>query len=636
MEVANPPVDDEIETTDEKSLEKGTEQTTEGNEEDLKYLWEKIGFHKPLAGFWYNLFLNLIELALGIVLSGVLYNIFYPFPESRGYVDISTAVFGFLITIFNIGTNRIMTRFIAEARIKDVNLMIKYIQYYIWYQMLTGLIQTTAFSIYILFFIPESSLGYAVWIMLLFSTTEFPGWLSVFSETLASLQHFHRSAIIGFLQGEVFQRITEGTFVILGGLYGDAHPEIGKMLGIAIGEVIGTYLDNFLGTLVAARLFSKSLESQGISAKVCFRRDFTWQDVKAPFIFGLKTGLPGLISGFSAFYILTLQIQYFPQLATYTALVGLLGPMFWIIGEANPSIRPLYTESYLNGKKELTRFYIAQSWRFSGLLIGFFLTIAFIVYLFLPDAFNAMELYYYLPAIPFILPYLLQRVLQLFIDEANDLIYAADRATYILISSIIGQTVNMGMMTLVLKVWQLQTMGIDLIIFTTVIAGNLAGYLMTIVAFVYVHKTVVKFKINIMQTFVAPGISLGVTFGLAYLLKLTLYEALNAAFGFYAALIPMVVIFLLMGIFIYFPLTAYLGGWDEGSYKDFNMATRMSGPSKFLVKPINKMVNLMGKKSPLNNKFPIDREVAEKEARELMELKKAGKLNLGSEYLKKI
>ena len=86
----------------------------------------------------------------------------------------------------------------------------------------------------------------------------------------------------------------------------------------------------------------------------------------------------------------------------------------------------------------------------------------------------------------------------------------------------------------------------------------------------------------------------------------------------------------LIGFFIYFPLTAVLGGWDEGHYSDFAKCVKMAGPSKFIVVSIFKAVKYFGKKSPLNNKFIYDRTEAEQEARELLLLKQSGQMQLNT------
>ena len=48
---------------------------------DTDELWDEIGFHRPLAGFWYNLMFTMLVMLSSIVISGVLLNYFYPKTE---------------------------------------------------------------------------------------------------------------------------------------------------------------------------------------------------------------------------------------------------------------------------------------------------------------------------------------------------------------------------------------------------------------------------------------------------------------------------------------------------------------------------------------------------------------------------
>ena len=229
--------------------------------------WEEIGFFKPIAGFWYNLFFTLINLALGAIISGVFLNYLLPFPESMGYRTAIMGIFVLMFTIFDLGTHMVIDRYIAETRIKDPDRMMKLIQYFIWYQMCTGLVQTTAISVYALFVVPETELAYGIWIMLIAASLQYPGFLGVFHAILQSLQHFNKTAILGFIHGEIFQRITEVGFILLGKWYGENNPQIGMIMGIAIGAAIGTYVDDFIAMILGAYFFADVMKNKGISVK---------------------------------------------------------------------------------------------------------------------------------------------------------------------------------------------------------------------------------------------------------------------------------------------------------------------------------------------------------------------------------
>jgi len=134
------------------------------NEEQL---WDEIGFHKPLGGFWYNMLFLMINMVTGVFLTSWMISYFYPFPESLGFISTVDGMFGLLFFTFDIGTAAIMERFVPAARINNQLRMLQYIRYFIWYQMMTGLIQVTAVSIYCFNYASDSSLLYLTWIMLI-------------------------------------------------------------------------------------------------------------------------------------------------------------------------------------------------------------------------------------------------------------------------------------------------------------------------------------------------------------------------------------------------------------------------------------------------------------------------------------
>jgi O-antigen/teichoic acid export membrane protein len=604
-----------------------TEETNIETESSQKSqdLWDEVGFHKPMASFWYNLVLNIINLGLGIVLSGVLLNYFYPFPESVGYKSAAMGIFILFFRIFDLGTHMTMDRYIAESRITDVNKMVGYIQYFIWYQMITGLIQTTAVSMYALFLVPETELSYGVWLMLIAASTQYPGFLGVFSGVLNSLQHYDKSAMIGFIQGEVFQRLTEMGFVLLGKWYGETHPEIGIIMGIAIGSAIGTYVDDFLGTVVAAVFFTKVMKNEGITVRDCFGHNFTWDLVKDPLIFGLKTGLPGLLSGITGLIILWEYILFLPQYTTFSTLVGMAGTFIWIIASVNVNLTPLYSEAYLNGKKKLTQYYIGQGFRYSAINLGFFLSIFLIVYISIEDIMIELGIVFYLLMIPFILPLIFRSSLNPIIGQADQLIVGANKPNFLFKVRILEEILKVLVMTAWLVWLKLpEKYGLIAIIWILTCGDLFAILIKTVICYIYINRNIIKIKIPWWQCVVAPTFATLITLGFNYLGKFLIFDALRNQFGLIVALIPTVVLFIVSAMFIYFPGTAILGGWDEGNIESFKKVVKMCGPSTFLVKPMFKLVLFATRISPLHNKFPVDNQEAEKEALELLELKRAG------------
>ncbi|MHA1370284.1 MAG: hypothetical protein ACTSRA_11285, partial [Promethearchaeota archaeon] len=366
-------------------------------------LWENVGFHRPLAGFFYNLPFYLMTIIIGLAFTSFIWKLLYPFPESMGYRAAATGIFALFFQVFDLGTANIMNRFIGESNIKNPRKMLGYIQYFIWYQMITGLIQTTTVSIYALFFVPAGQLAYAAWIMLIYSTTQYPGFLGVFRNTLNSLQQFNKTAILNFISSELFQRVTEIIFVLLGRHLGARDPAIGEIMGITYGSVVGLYIDDFVATAFSAHFFQKVMSAYGFSVRDCFRHDFNRRMMIECLTWGVRSGLPNIVWGVQLFIALMLWLIYVPQYTTYTALAGFAAGIGGLVGWTL-NLGGSISEAFFNEKKMLAQYIISQAWRYTGLIQCFIFSILLLVIMVMEPVLRLIGLDYYLLSIIFILP----------------------------------------------------------------------------------------------------------------------------------------------------------------------------------------------------------------------------------------
>jgi O-antigen/teichoic acid export membrane protein len=586
-------------------------------------LWDEIGFHKPLAGFWYKLALGLISMVIGLVILTVWYTFFYPFPESMGYKTTATGIFVLFFSIMDIGTNMCQERFIAEARIKNPAKMIQYIQYFIWYQMMTGLIQTTAVSIYALYIVPKTELSYAVWIMLIQSTTQYPGFLGVFRGVLTSMQHFDKAEILNFIAGEVFQRITEVIFLLWGRFILGADPRFGEIMGIAIGAMIGLYIDDFFAMALSAYYFQALMKHEGITVKRCFQIEFDWQLVKETFLFGFKTAAPGLIGLVAELIILWEWIAYVPQYTTFVTLFGMIGGISGLMGYAmGVNITPAISESFLNGKQTLTKYYIGQYARFSGIVQLFMLSLVLVVASVLEPAFIALGLANYVLAVPFLLPRVLREIQQPYTSLADTIMIGTNHPTVLMLVRFGEEIFKVVFMTLFIVVLKLpQTYGLAAIIWVMPCGIYPAILFKTITLYIYINRNIMKLDIPFWQAHGAPAIACIAVFLIMQIVRQTIFMWVWNAYGIIPAIIVMLLFLLGILTSVFFPLTGALGAWDDSSLRDFQKAAKMSGPSKPLVYPMYFGAYLGAKMSPLHNRFGMDSKIAFQEAQELMEIK---------------
>ncbi|MHA1340301.1 MAG: hypothetical protein ACTSRZ_08795 [Promethearchaeota archaeon] len=591
------------------------------NNEDL---WSYIGFHRPIAGFFYNLPFLFISLLVGIVLSSWFLQYLYPFPEAIGYKTVPIGIFALMFEAFDLGTANILNRFIGETNVKNPNKMLKYIQYFIWYQMFTGLIQVTFISVYTLFVIPNSQLGYAAWILLIYSTRQYPGMLGIFKGVIDTLQQYNKSTILSFVSGEIFQRITEIGFVLYFRYYGITHPAIGEIMGIAIGSIIGTYVDDFFAMILSAYFFQKVLKPYGFSVKDCFRIDFDIKIVKECLSWGIRSGIPSLLWGIVTYMELIFWLTYVPQYTTFKALFDVAGWFSGILGW-NLSMGGAISEAYFNGKKELSRFYVGQWWKYTGLIQCLMIAVICVIVSMLHPIFIFMNLEYQLLAIPFIIPRVIREIQQPYNNISMNILANTGHVTFQMITNIVETSLSLIGWIMYIPILNLPNKYGILVVMWLLPCGELPAIITKIVLqYWYIHKNILKLKIPFYQTFIAPGISAFIYLIVGLLYSNLVFSPMNNNFGTLIALISAILFLIIfMGIFVYFPLTALLGGWDDDSLVVFRLATKISGPSKGISALLNSLLNKSAQKSKLHNKYKYDAKQAFKEIKELMELKKS-------------
>ncbi|MEX2758164.1 MAG: hypothetical protein Q6365_022510, partial [Candidatus Sigynarchaeota archaeon] len=319
--------------------------------------WESIGFHRPLGDEMWQYAIEIIQGALGILLLAFFISLLNPFPEIAGYAGIAGGVFSIIYQIFDIGTNYGISRWIAEYRIRDPQKMLEYLRFAIWYQMFTGLIQITILSFVTFQFLTTSEFAYVIWLLLIGLQKQWPGMLSIFKNVLGGLQHYDKTNIISFLQGEIVQRATNVVFVLLGRWYGETHPEMGMIMGMAIGASIGGYIDDIFIMFVSGYFFNKILKKAGITFKDAWQFKFGRDVIRNCLFYGAQTSVIPIINSFTGTLAFFWYVDMIPGLATWKALAGFAANFSGIIDSVGRfSLTAAIAESYSIGKKELAEF----------------------------------------------------------------------------------------------------------------------------------------------------------------------------------------------------------------------------------------------------------------------------------------
>ena len=468
--------------------------------------------------------------------------------------------------------------------------------------------------------VPASEIAYAAWFFLLYSTIQYPGMLGIFRGTLEAYQRYDKAGLIGFIQTQVIDNIMRIVCILLGRWLGSLNPAIGEVMGATMGAIIGTYLREFITAYIAAlwcRPILKQIDPT-YSVRNLFYIEFTWADVKKCLSFGIRALAPGLISPLAEFGIVLMYVRWLPS---YSSLLGLFmtGEMLshMVCTFSFSGLGASLSESYNNGKYRLTRFYIEQAYKWLGtfgwFMIGLLFYGASLIGLIIGENWQGVTLIIQ-TLIFFKITYMFGSHLSGYLNgvghpEYNILVEAIKQGTRLITLWFFLVVIPMGLMSLVYSLG------------CSYVALWLSSHLIF-------HFKIMKIRINLWQTFIAP---LGAAFTMAGCIRLGLIYIIplfQVWFGMLIGVIVMMMFFIAVGpLFIFFPMYALLGGWDTPSLAILKRSVAMSGPSKFYIQAMYWVSNGIAKRSPLTNRFPIPDDGVNQEIQELTDLRKA---NLGS------
>lgn len=599
--------------------------------------WDSIGFHRVLGGVFYDYGLSLLELIIGLLLTPLMFLIFIPYPEGDGYFRIANGLFGSLFFIFDFATAFSIERFIGEYRVKDPRKMLGFISFYVWWQMITGLVQITVIAYVACFIVVNSNLAYLSYLFLTLMLVQFPGMTGYFKSVLRGLQAFHYDNIVDFLRSNVFDFMTRLIFILLFRWIGSTNPIIGDLMGLAIGAAIGREVDEFINMALAMHFFNKVMKPYGITARDCFNWRFIDRKIARTCMWwGFQLSAPGMLGTVWGLLGLFVQLAYLPQLAywgTVSGVIGMVGTLITIGSKL--SIGPGMSEAYMNGKIELAQYYLANAykwyftlmWGVLGMLIVLLPEIMNFI-LTLPGTENYQLVTY------FIVPSIINSIFSPLDGYFNSIIVNTDHPTAKAAIEIVGQFTGFTwhIFTYVYLQWQFK-FGIEGIVMIYTFAGFANWLAFFFIKWIFIEFYVFHVSIPKWQCIVAPLIT--TVTGIMPVGYLWLYGVYRPILipGFSALLGPdiggivAVAITLLMALFVflflvYLPLLSFWGGWDDYGLLVFRKAYHMSGPSKFLIYMLYKGsmlgVHLSNRLFKLHGKHPVPSRVPYLQTMELM------------------
>ncbi len=572
--------------------------------------WYEIGFHRPLGGMLFNLVFVFIAVGFGMLFNVWLIPALLP-AAALGYQNMNAQIFGIYFTLFDIGIGVALQRFVAEMNIKDPKRSIKYISFFCWFQMFTGLVQVTLISVWVIAALQGTNLGYAAWFFLIYSTVQFPGMLWVFSGALQSYQQFHKVNMLSFLQTIILENTTRIGCIILGKWIGTSNPAVGEIIGITIGSIIGVYVDDFIAALIAARWLDPVLKKLDPSYRIStlFIPSFDKEVVKDCLVFGARVIVPTLIWPAANFIAINMMLAWMPNYAVYVGVYSLADYLSNLVYSFSLYMTTPISEAYNNGKIELTKYYIVRNYTWyaltGGFMAGLLLAGAPLLGVITGESYVLM--------VPMIQYLVLFKFIDLFAiiqdstnngighPEYNIILVGVDQGIRITVLYIMLVVVPSGWLALV---WSLGL-------------GRTAKW---VIGYAILYRKFFKFKVNWWQTFVATGIAMAAEYAVVLLLVAGVMPVLSEVIGYTTAALAIVGAGIVIGPFLVFlPVHALAGGWDDESLNVFARAVTMSGPSKGIASFLLKIVRASTKASPLHARFPTDTTGVQEEIAALME-----------------
>jgi O-antigen/teichoic acid export membrane protein len=589
----------------------------EKNKVDTEELWKKTGFQRILGGFWHNYLFNLFTMAFGVGVIGLIFPIYIlPFPEAMGFKSVVSSLFALMFTIFDVGIGTSVTRFVAEyAGRGEIRTAMEYFRFFVWFQMITGLIQVTIVAIWAIWFATQITIfAPLVWFFLINSCVQYPGMLGIYKSGLGAFQRFDKVNILSFVQSVFLESTTQIIFILIGRYLGSQNPIMGELMGATMGYIIGLYIDDFLALLLSAYYFSKILRPYGISIWDTFIPRVSKKVMKESLSFGLKNMAQGLFYEVSMLFMTFIQMLWLPNYATIIGLFTIADTVTRVVIQDLPTNASV-SEAYNSGKLKLTDYYIQSQFKWYGILT-FYLAVE--IGMLIPPIIGKIAANYSAAAgmIPFLM------VSRFFIGPihfSDSVQQGCNKPEYAAYSLFVQMAARLISFTAWFPNYNLVT--------AYLLADVPAVLAKNIFAWWLIDRKIIKVRINVWQTLITPAISIipliPINLFFVYLFNIYATDQITAIL-----IAAVFMVFILFGapIFVVFPIIGFFGGWDQKGLLHLQNAGAISGPSKVIVNLMHKFALIGMNHSPLKHysyKFRIPWEEADREANELIELRKA-------------
>jgi O-antigen/teichoic acid export membrane protein len=574
--------------------------------------WEKIGLHKQIAGFFVSLITAILAAGPQIVLILFIFPRFImPFPQAAGIYNITNDLFAALWLMLDVGTSIALVTFFSAHRVERPEKAVHYIQIFIFWQMISGICQFTAVSLFSLYYFPTiERYAYLSYHIFIHSAIQFPGFLSVMLLTLRALQRSDLEQISTLLVNFVFKLGVAYICVLIFRAVFKNSIQFGEIFGAIIGLNVGAWMGNFADFGFSYFLFKRA----GYDGSMMFRWDFNKEEVFEVIKFGIRIVLGNVwVPAVATLQtiLLTLHVMDYSSEMAYYSLALQIGGVIGLVGMLCDSLQAPISEAYTFKKEHGREQYLARVFT-SGFkwvnTINFFLTSALLV--------------------------IGWRIIIGFSGPTWS------RASYYLILILIFQFLgpyswigdkfmlgcNMPNLAMIAWIVEQGTRALSLLIFIPLygMSGVMLAYIPALLTknlllLVFIRKKITAPKVYWWQVWATPLIAAVLNYLILESLARLIWDG-----GIFTS-ISLFFIAVLGFLNVYSFFMGVLGGWDENELNEMKLAIECSPKAlSILLRMIHGSVRLgMKTKSPFVGKSKIDLwDAAQLEMEELQALKK--------------
>lgn len=569
-------------------------QEIEGNTD-----WEDIGMHRQISGFLVQLFIGMLIILPNAIMTSLVFPlVILPSPQAVGFYDFTYHFFEALWLIFDLGTATVLVKFFSEHRVERPQQAVKYIQVFIWYQVLSGLIQLFFISFIGSFIFPRTFLAHMSWVFVTHAFFQWPAFFIVFLLIFRAMNRLDLFQILNILVYGIFTITLQYLVIVLFRVILGSNIIFGDSLAGAIGYSIGNYIVRLAAFLTGLWMFKRL----GFSVRNLFRIDFSWSEIKESLSFGAKWVGGNMwvpLGWFLQVFLLAEFLPNYTEQQGYFSIAWGLAQIVMLVGLFAESMLGGISESYHAKRKKLTQYYALNSLKWGAFFDFFFVAILLAI----GPRFILGGAGQEWAGAAILIPWLLFFHAFGFLSWLGDWMFAgSDRPGWAAMSWIIEQGVRAVLLIIFIPQYAFFSENFGSPLVAVMFAYIPALIIKDIYMWIAIRRSEYfqfKWKDLAYQGLITPLLTGLFVFILSEIICMVIWggDIITSVIILLLGTFPMIYV----ASFIF----GFLGGFDENTLAEFKRAAYMAKGVGFLARGLYWMAEKGAKISPLHNKFPI-------------------------------